>query len=236
MVAAWGPQKSTEIAFDWGQIEQKPASWCPTPKRLTDLGRVSGRSAQVRMSVGAIIEITARGVPAGLGGCRSMAKLDTDLAAGDESIKRRQRRRDRAKACSAAMLTGEFERRRDHMGADGPVYSRTMRAVILGGISHRQDIGCGFRGPKPTSEHPDHAPKTHHPNRRRTTGDHHKGRHDRALVSAPCPVGEASDGLCACGSYAACIAVRSAKKSGRHRLSCTDARIFRTWAGITRAG
>ena len=130
-----GPHKIDRNAFEWGQIEQNPF-WVPDAKAAGDWAEYLDGLRKSGSSVGAIIEVTARGVPAGLG-APVYGKLDTDLAAAMEGM-------------SAAMLTGELNADEISMGPNGPVYSSNHSGGILGGISTGQDIVVRF-AVKPTS-------------------------------------------------------------------------------------
>jgi chorismate synthase len=100
-------------------------------------------------SVGAIIEVTARNVPAGIG-APVYGKLDTDLAAAMMSINA-VKGVEIGEGMSAAMLTGELNADEIFMGEDGqPRYSSNHAGGILGGISTGQDIVVRF-AVKPTS-------------------------------------------------------------------------------------
>jgi chorismate synthase len=79
-----GPHGIDRDRFDWGQIEQNPF-WTPDAQAATDWADYLDTLRKSGDSVGAIIEVTARGVPAGLG-APVYGKLDTDLAAAMMSI------------------------------------------------------------------------------------------------------------------------------------------------------
>ena len=132
--------------FDWDQIEENPF-WCPDKQMadtwadyLDDL-RKSGNS------VGAIVEVVAKGVPAGLG-APVYGKLDTDLAAAMMSINA-VKGVEIGAGMSAAMLTGEANADEIRMGSDGPEYLSNHAGGILGGISTGQDLVVRF-AVKPT--------------------------------------------------------------------------------------
>ena len=61
-----GPHQIDRDAFDWDQIEQNPF-WVPDAKAAEDWATYLDGLRKAGSSVGAIIEVTARGVPAGLG-------------------------------------------------------------------------------------------------------------------------------------------------------------------------
>ena len=137
-------------------------------------------------SVGAIIEITARGVPAGLG-APVYGKLDTDLAAAMMSINA-VKGVEIGEGMSAAMLTGELNADEISIGPDGPVYSSNHAGGILGGISTGQDIVLRF-AVKPTS-----SILTTRKTITKSGEDTEiitKGRHDPCVGIRAVPVGEA---------------------------------------------
>jgi len=143
-----GPHKIDRDRFDRAQIEQNPF-WTPDAQAagawaayLDDL-RKSGNS------VGAVIEVVARGVPAGLG-APIYGKLDTDLAAAMMSINA-VKGVEIGEGMAAAELTGEANADEIFMGNDGkPAYSSNHAGGILGGISTGQDVVVRF-AVKPTS-------------------------------------------------------------------------------------
>ena len=144
----WAPIKINRDAFDWDQIEQNPF-WVPDAKAATDWAAYLDGLRKSGSSVGAIIEVTARNVPAGIG-APVYGKLDTDLAAAMMSINA-VKGVEIGEGMSAAMLTGELNADEIFMGNDGqPAYSSNHSGGILGGISTGQDIVVRF-AVKPTS-------------------------------------------------------------------------------------
>jgi chorismate synthase len=143
-----GPHQINRDTFDWDQIEQNPF-WVPDAQAATDWAEYLDGLRKSGSSVGAIIEVTARGVPAGLG-APVYGKLDTDLAAAMMSINA-VKGVEIGEGMSAAMLTGELNADEIFMGNDGqPRYSSNHAGGILGGISTGQDIVVRF-AVKPTS-------------------------------------------------------------------------------------
>jgi chorismate synthase len=143
-----GPHQIDRSSFDWDQIEQNPF-WVPDAQAATDWAAYLDGLRKSGSSVGAIIEVTARGVPAGLG-APVYGKLDTDLAAAMMSINA-VKGVEIGEGMSAAMLTGELNADEIFMGNDGqPSYSSNHAGGILGGISTGQDIVVRF-AVKPTS-------------------------------------------------------------------------------------
>ncbi len=100
-----GPNKIDRDAFDWEEINENPF-WVPDAKAATQWAGYLDGLRKSGSSVGAIIEVVARGVPAGLG-APVYGKLDTDLAAAMMSINA-VKGVEIGEGMSAAMLTGEM--------------------------------------------------------------------------------------------------------------------------------
>ena len=134
--------------FDAAEIARNDF-WCPDPVAA---GQFADHLDWLRKddhnSVGAVIECTARGLPAGLG-APIYGKLDTDLAAAMMSINA-VKGVEIGEGMNAARLTGRDNADEISMGPDGPVYSSNHAGGILGGISTGQDVVVRF-AVKPTS-------------------------------------------------------------------------------------
>ncbi|KIC45008.1 chorismate synthase [Ruegeria sp. ANG-S4] len=142
-----GPRKINRDNFDWSQIEQNPF-WTPDAQAAEDWATYLDDLRKSGNSVGAVVEVVARGVPAGLG-APVYAKLDTDLAAAMMSINA-VKGVEIGEGMAAAELTGEANADEIFMGQDGPQYSSNHAGGILGGISTGQDVILRF-AVKPTS-------------------------------------------------------------------------------------
>ncbi|QJF52913.1 chorismate synthase [Roseobacter ponti] len=171
--------------FDAAEIDQNPF-WVPDAQAAEDWAAYLDGLRKSGSSVGAVIEVVASGVPAGLG-APVYGKLDTDLAAAMMSINA-VKGVEIGEGMSAAMLTGELNADEIFMGADGPEYSSNHAGGILGGISTGQDVVVRF-AVKPTSSIL---------TTRRTitkSGEETeiitKGRHDPCVGIRAVPVGEA---------------------------------------------
>jgi len=180
-----GPHQIDRDRFDWDEIENNPF-WVPDAKAAADWADYLDGLRKSGESVGAIIEVVARGVPAGLG-APIYGKLDTDLAAAMMSINA-VKGVEIGEGMSSAMLTGTLNADEIFMGPDGPEYSSNHAGGILGGISTGQDIVVRF-AVKPTSSIL---------STRRTitkSGEETeiitKGRHDPCVGIRAVPVGEA---------------------------------------------
>ena len=180
-----GPHSIDRDRFDWDQIDENPF-WTPDAVAATDWATYLDGLRKSGSSVGAVIEVTARGVPAGLG-APVYAKLDTDLAAAMMSINA-VKGVEIGEGMSAAMLTGELNADEITMGPDGPEYSSNHSGGILGGISTGQDVVVRF-AVKPTSSILT-ARKTITKSGEETEIIT-KGRHDPCVGIRAVPVGEA---------------------------------------------
>ena len=180
-----GPKRIDRDTFDWNQIDENPF-WVPDSKAATEWADYLDGLRKDGSSVGAVIEVTAKGVPAGIG-APVYGKLDTDLAAAVMSINA-VKGVEIGEGMDAASLTGEANADEIHMGADGPEYTSNHAGGILGGISTGQDVVLRF-SVKPTSS-------ILKPRRTITkTGESTeiitKGRHDPCVGIRAVPVGEA---------------------------------------------
>ncbi|WP_425044748.1 chorismate synthase [Primorskyibacter sp. S87] len=142
-----GPHKIDRARFDWAQIEQNPF-WVPDAQSVAEWEVYLDGLRKSGSSVGAVVEVVARGVPAGLG-APVYGKLDTDLASAMMSINA-VKGVEIGEGMAAAELTGEANADEIFMGQNGPQYSSNHAGGILGGISTGQDIVVRF-AVKPTS-------------------------------------------------------------------------------------
>jgi chorismate synthase len=133
--------------FDWDEIE-KNAFWTPDAKAAEDWATYLDELRKSHDSVGAVIEVVARGVPAGLG-APIYSKLDTDLAAAMMSINA-VKGVEIGDGMAAAALTGSENADEIYMGNDGHYFGSNHAGGILGGISTGQDLIVRF-AVKPTS-------------------------------------------------------------------------------------
>ena len=181
-----GPRGIDRDAFDPDQIGQNPF-WCPDAGAAADWADYLDDLRKSGDSVGAVIEVRASGVPAGLG-APVYGKLDTDLAAAMMSINA-VKGVEIGEGMAAAALRGSENADEITIGADGrPEYSSNHAGGVLGGISTGQEVVVRF-AVKPTSSilTP----------RRTITKDGEeteivtKGRHDPCVGIRAVPVGEA---------------------------------------------
>ena len=142
-----GPHKIDRKNMDFNQIKHNPF-WVPDSQAAQDWAIYLDGLRKSGSSVGAVIEVVASHVPAGLG-APIYGKLDVDLAAAMMSINA-VKGVEIGDGMAAAELTGEANADEISMGLDGPEYSSNHAGGILGGISTGQDLVVRF-AVKPTS-------------------------------------------------------------------------------------
>jgi chorismate synthase len=180
-----GPHHIDRARFDEGEIARNPF-WVPDAQAAEDWAKVLDALRKDGNSVGATIEVVARGLPAGIG-APIYAKLDTELAAAMMSINA-VKGVEIGAGMDAAALTGVENADEIGMGADGPDYRSNKAGGILGGISTGQDVVVRF-AVKPTSSITtprDSILRDGSPNSVVT-----KGRHDPCVGIRAVPVAEA---------------------------------------------
>ena len=181
-----GEKKIDRAKFDWDAIGQNDF-WCPdadAAKEWEDY--LTWLRKDDHNSVGAIIEVVARNVPAGLG-APVYGKLDTDLAAAMMSINA-VKGVEIGEGMAAAVLTGRDNADEIFMGPNGPEYSSNHAGGILGGIGTGQDVVVRF-AVKPTSSIL--SPRKTITKAGEETEIITKGRHDPCVGIRAVPVGEA---------------------------------------------
>jgi chorismate synthase len=180
-----GAHSIDRARFDWNQIEANPF-WTPDATAAKDWATYLDALRKSGQSVGAVIEVPARGAPAGLG-APIYRKLDTDLAAAMMSINA-VKGVEIGDGIASAMLTGTENADEIAMGSNGPVYSSNHAGGILGGISTGQDVVVRF-AVKPTSSIL--SPRKTITKSGEATEIITKGRHDPCVGIRAVPVGEA---------------------------------------------
>ncbi len=180
-----GPKTIARNNFDWDEIE-KNAFWTPDAKAAEDWAIYLDELRKSHDSVGAVIEVVARGVPVGLG-APIYGKLDTDLAAAMMSINA-VKGVEIGDGFAAAALTGSENADEIYMGNNGHYFGSNHAGGILGGISTGQDLIVRF-AVKPTSSSltPRHSIKKSGEPIKVVT----KGRHDPCVGIRAVPVAEA---------------------------------------------
>ncbi len=180
-----GPRAIDRARFDAAEIDRNPF-WCPDPEVAAAWAEDLDALRKAGNSVGAVIEVVARGVPAGLG-APIYAKLDTELAAAMMSINA-VKGVEIGAGFGAAALTGVENADEIAMGAGGPVYASNHAGGILGGISTGQEVVVRF-AVKPTSSIL--TPRGSITRAGAATEVVTKGRHDPCVGIRAVPVGEA---------------------------------------------
>jgi chorismate synthase len=184
-MVAMGEKSIDRARFDWDEIGRNPF-WTPDANAATEWEGYLDGLRKSGSSVGALIEVTVKGCPPGLG-APVYAKLDTDLAAAMMSINA-VKGVEIGEGMAAARLTGEANADEISMGPDGPVFSSNHAGGILGGISTGQDIVVRF-SVKPTSSIL--TPRKTITKAGEATEIVTKGRHDPCVGIRAVPVAEA---------------------------------------------
>ncbi|ARC90288.1 chorismate synthase [Rhodovulum sp. MB263] len=180
-----GPHAIDRARFDTDEIERNPF-WAPDRLAASEWEGYIDALRKAGNSVGAVVEVVASGVPAGLG-APIYGKLDTDLAAAMMSINA-VKGVEIGDGMAVAALSGVENADEITMGPDGPVYASNHAGGVLGGISTGQDVVVRF-AVKPTSS-------ILTPRRSVTVAGEStevvtKGRHDPCVGIRAVPVGEA---------------------------------------------
>ncbi len=180
-----GDKRIDRDQFNLAEIENNPF-WTPDAQAADVWATYLDSLRKSGNSVGAIVEVMASGVPAGLG-APVYAKLDTDISSAMMSINA-VKGVEIGAGMASAVLTGEENADEISMGPDGPVYSSNHAGGILGGISTGQDLICRF-AVKPTSSIL--KPRKTITKSGLETEIVTKGRHDPCVGIRAVPVGEA---------------------------------------------
>ena len=199
-----GPHRIDRDRWDWDETAQNPF-WCPDPVSATEWESYLDGIRKAGSSTGAVIEVVASGVPAGLGE-PVYDKLDSDLAKAMMSINA-VKAVEIGAGLEAAALSGEENA--DQMRREGNrvVFESNKAGGVLGGISTGQDVVVRF-AVKPTSSilTPRRTVDRHGQETEIVT----KGRHDPCVGIRAVPVGEAM------------MAIVLADHLLRHRAQCGD--------------
>ena len=142
-----GPHAIDRAAWDWAAIEDNPF-WCPDKGMATRWADYLDGVRKKGSSVGAVIEVVASGVPAGLGE-PVYDKLDGDLARAMMTINA-VKAVEIGAGFGAVVLGGEANGDEMRMEDGRVVFLSNNAGGILGGISTGQDIVVRF-AVKPTS-------------------------------------------------------------------------------------
>jgi chorismate synthase len=171
--------------WDWAEVDRNPF-FSPDADKASEFADYLDGVRKRGSSVGAVIEIVADGVPAGLGE-PIYGKLDADLAAALMSINA-VKGVEIGAGFAAAQLAGEDNSDEMRAGNDGPVFASNHAGGILGGISTGQPVIARF-AVKPTSSIL--TPRRTVDRYGRDTEIATTGRHDPCVGIRAVPVGEA---------------------------------------------
>jgi chorismate synthase len=180
-----GPHKIDRTHWDWAEVDRNPF-FTPDAKAAAQWETYLDGVRKAGSSTGAIIEVTASGVPAGWG-APVYGKLDQDIASAMMSINA-VKGVEIGAGFSAAALSGEDNADEIRMRHGKPEFLSNHAGGILGGISSGQDIVVRF-AVKPTSSILS--------TRKTITRNGEdadvmtKGRHDPCVGIRAVPVGEA---------------------------------------------
>jgi chorismate synthase len=181
-----GPHAIDRTNWDWNCVGHNPF-FCPDAAMVPRFESFLDDIRKAGSSAGAVIEIVAENVPAGLG-APVYGKLDADLAAalmGINAVKGVEI----GAGFAAAALSGEENADEIRMGNDGrPRFLSNQAGGILGGISTGQPVVARF-AVKPTSSILN--PRRTVDRYGRETEIVTKGRHDPCVGIRAVPVGEA---------------------------------------------
>jgi len=181
-----GGEKIVRANWSWNEVDNNPF-FCPDAKAAAAWEIYLEGIRKKGSSVGAVIEVVAEGIPAGLG-APVYAKLDNELASALMSINA-VKGVEIGDGFATAALTGEENADEMRMGNDGkPVFLSNHAGGILGGISTGQPIVARF-AVKPTSSIL--APRRTIDKAGAETDIITKGRHDPCVGIRAVPVGEA---------------------------------------------
>jgi chorismate synthase len=180
-----GPHAINRDNWDWDEVDRNPL-FCPDKEKAAFLADYLDDIRKKGSSIGAVVEVVAEGVPAGMG-APIYGKLDGDLAAAIMGINA-VKGVEIGDGFAVAQLTGETNADEMRMGDGGPEFLSNHAGGILGGISTGQPVVVRF-AVKPTSS-------ILTPRRTIDRAGHNteiatKGRHDPCVGIRAVPIGEA---------------------------------------------
>jgi chorismate synthase len=180
-----GPHRIDRDKWDWEEIGKNPF-FCPDRDKAAFFEEYLDGIRKSGSSIGAVIEIVAEGVPAGLG-APIYAKLDADLAAAFMSINA-VKGVEIGAGFATAELSGEENADEMRMDNQGAKFLSNRAGGILGGITTGQPVVARF-AVKPTSSIL--TPRRTVDRKGGETEILTKGRHDPCVGIRAVPVGEA---------------------------------------------
>jgi chorismate synthase len=187
-LVSMGTKEIDRANWDWNFVDSaENPFFTPDPASVPLFADYLDGIRKAGSSVGAVIEIVADGVPAGLG-APIYAKLDQDIAGNLMSINA-VKGVEIGAGFGAARLTGEENADEMRMGNDGrPVFLSNHAGGILGGISTGQPVVARF-AVKPTSSILN--PRRSIDRDGKDVDVVTKGRHDPCVGIRAVPIGEA---------------------------------------------
>jgi chorismate synthase len=180
-----GPHRIDREKWDWDEIARNPF-FCPDKDKAAFFESYLDGIRKSGSSIGAVIEVVAVGVPAGLG-APIYGKLDSDIASalmGINAVKGVEI----GAGFGAAELSGEENADEMHMKGGKVAFLSNQAGGILGGISTGQPVVARF-AVKPTSSIL--SPRKTVDRNGADTDIFTKGRHDPCVGIRAVPVGEA---------------------------------------------
>ncbi|MCA1366641.1 chorismate synthase [Bradyrhizobium sp. BRP14] len=181
-----GKHRINRANWDWAEVNNNPF-FSPDPGIVPVWEEYLDGIRKAGSSIGAVVEVVAEGVPAGIG-APIYGKLDQDIASNLMSINA-VKGVEIGNGFAAAEISGEENADEMRIGAGGePVFLSNNAGGILGGISTGQPIVARF-AIKPTS--------SILTERRSIDSDGNevdvrtKGRHDPCVGIRAVPIGEA---------------------------------------------
>ncbi len=190
-----GPHGIDRDNWDWAEVGNNPF-FCPDAEAAQAWESYLDGVRKAGSSCGAIIEVVASGVPAGLG-APVYGKLDQDIASGLMSINAVKGVEIGAGFASAAW-SGEENADEMRMTDGKPDFLSNHAGGVLGGISSGQDVVARF-AVKPTSSIL--TPRKTVDRAGDDTEISTKGRHDPCVGIRAVPVGEAMMALVLADHY-----------------------------------
>lgn len=190
-----GPHKINRDNWDWEQVGQNPF-FAPDAEIVEVWADYLDGIRKSGSSIGAVIEVVAEHVPAGLG-APVYGKLDQDIAAAMMSINA-VKGVEIGAGFACAELTGEENADEMRMGNQGAKFLSNHAGGVLGGISSGQPIVARFVV-KPTSSIL--TPRKTIDQAGSETEILTKGRHDPCVGIRAVPVGEAMMALVIADHY-----------------------------------
>ena len=184
-LVAIGAKEITRANWDWAEVNNN-AFFCPDAEAVPGWTKYMEALRKKGSSIGAVIELVADGIPAGLG-APIYGKLDSELASALMSINA-VKGVEIGDGFAAARLSGEENADEMRKGKNGPKFLSNHAGGVLGGISSGQPVVARF-AVKPTSSIL--TPRKTIDVSGAETSIVTKGRHDPCVGIRAVPVGEA---------------------------------------------